>query len=500
MTAITSTLAAGHNWAITALVLLLTPIILLLVRSVYRPPLALGTGWSDKGWPFIGSLRFFSARGDYFVEGKQRSPNGYFNFYCGNHSIVALSGEAARTCFYTIRGLDLNAGFRVLYALGPDLNDILGRNASSYFNLLFKRFASTANLGSVLSYFHRDINACYEKIDTSKPVEPFEFMYPLVYKLTHRTLGCHDIADDPKLAAKTLKLFEPLDTNSTFQIIFPSLPTFQGLKKFVAGTRLHLTLSKIVADRKKTGRSNDDAMQVMIDNGDSNMSISMFIMGGLFAGFFNTGVIAAWVLAHIAADDEWYGKMRAEVDAAIAKHRLSDDETPVDILQRLSIDEWESEFSLIDLGLRETIRIRLPGATVRRNISGKDLVLGNTGVVVPKDGFTMYALADAHLDSSIYKDPLKWDPSRYLPERAEDKKVAHAYIGWGSGLQPCLGIKLAKLEVAVITATFFAYFDFNLCDKNGNAISQLPAFDRNELQPKPPLQKVYLKCTPRSKV
>lgn len=41
------------------------------------------------------------------------------------------------------------------------------------------------------------------------------------------------------------------------------------------------------------------------------------------------------------------------------------------------------------------------------------------------------------MDSNIYKRPLVWDPTRYLPERAEDKKTEHGFLGWGSGLHPC---------------------------------------------------------------
>lgn len=36
-----------------------------------------------------------------------------------------------------------------------------------------------------------------------------------------------------------------------------------------------------------------------------------------------------------------------------------------------------------------------------------------------------------------------FDPTRFLPDRAEDKKVPHAFLGWGSGRHPCLGMKVS---------------------------------------------------------
>jgi sterol 14-demethylase len=41
------------------------------------------------------------------------------------------------------------------------------------------------------------------------------------------------------------------------------------------------------------------------------------------------------------------------------------------------------------------------------------------------------------MDETVYKNPGRWDPARYLSERGEDKKKQHGYVGWGSGLHPC---------------------------------------------------------------
>ena len=51
----------------------------------------------------------------------------------------------------------------------------------------------------------------------------------------------------------------------------------------------------------------------------------------------------------------------------------------------------------------------------------------------------MYHIGDVHQDPEIYPEPLEWQPGRYLPERAEDRKAHLAYLGWGAARHPCLG-------------------------------------------------------------
>ncbi len=49
----------------------------------------------------------------------------------------------------------------------------------------------------------------------------------------------------------------------------------------------------------------------------------------------------------------------------------------------------------------------------------------------------VYLLDDIHFNPEIYTEPHKWDPSRYLPDRAEDRKKPVSYVGWGTGRHPC---------------------------------------------------------------
>lgn len=111
----------------------------------------------------------------------------------------------------------------------------------------------------------------------------------------------------------------------------------------------------------------------------------------------NSGVNAAWVLCYLARDPYWYGIIQGEVDAAIKKHQVSDDQTPIEVLKSMSLADWESEFPHIGYGLKDSIRKNLAITSVRKNTSGSDLVLGDTGVVVPNDAYVVSSLWTIHL-------------------------------------------------------------------------------------------------------
>jgi sterol 14-demethylase len=107
-------------------------------------------------------------------------------------------------------------------------------------------------------------------------------------------------------------------------------------------------------------------------------------------------------------------------------------------LNDVPLEAWEVEFPVVDMCLRDSIRLNLLGTAMRRNISGKAIPTGNGNEVIPPGAFVTYATGDIHLDPDVYVDPHKWDPARYLPERAEDKKKnIHGFVGWGVGRHPC---------------------------------------------------------------
>ena len=218
------------------------------------------------------------------------------------------------------------------------------------------------------------------------------------------------------------------------------------------------------------------------------------MLGALFAGQLNSGVNAAWILVYLANKPYWMERVRDEVNSVADRYAPDHKQALKERLMQVPAEAWEGEFSVIDMCLKDSIRLQLSGTAFRKNISGRDIPLDKAGTeVIPKDAYVTLAAGDVHYNPDIFENPNEWDPGRYMPDRAEDKKRQYGWFGWGVARHPCLGMRFAKLEINLIVAFFLAYFDeIQLCDEKGNSTSKIPAVNRNSTTATRPDERVFL--------
>jgi len=114
-----------------------------------------------------------------------------------------------------------------------------------------------------------------------KITDPFESVYEIVFQLTMRTVGCNEIAENPELVKTVMKLNQTMESAATpTTIMFPWLPSTGLLKMYYAGARMYMIFAKVIKDRQAQERIEDDAMQIMLDQGDSTkdiLAVSQFL-------------------------------------------------------------------------------------------------------------------------------------------------------------------------------------------------------------------------------
>lgn len=117
-----------------------------------------------------------------------------------------------------------------------------------------------------------DVRGRLDELAAASPgmTDPFDSIYKIVYLLTQRAVGATEIANDRKLLDTTLGLFESIEQSAKpYQVMFPWLPSPALINRFYAGTRMYMIFKNLVDTRMKTGRREEDALQYLIDQGDS---------------------------------------------------------------------------------------------------------------------------------------------------------------------------------------------------------------------------------------
>jgi cytochrome P450 len=222
-------------------------------------------------------------------------------------------------------------------------------------------------------------------------------------------------------------------------------------------------------------------------------------MGVFFAGLLNTGIIgkslnvteavretrlltfqkACWTLIDLAVHQEWREKCKKEIQDLLSRHlgNSASFATTYEKLTAIPFSVWEDEVPTLEACTRESQRLSFTGAALRRNVR-EDMRI--RGKLVRRGDFLTYPISEVHLNPEFYPDPHKYDPGRWLrPDPVP--KTTYPYIGWGVGRHPCPVMKVAKLEMKLITAMFLMRYEYELVDEDGNFPSSLPVLNRNDI-------------------
>jgi cytochrome P450 len=136
----------------------------------------------------------------------------------------------------------------------------------------------------------------------------------------------------------------------------------------------------------------------------------------------------------------------------------------------LSYEDME-KMRLAEYSFKEALRMYPPVVTINR-CSMKSFTF--KGYTVPAN--TMVALSPAftHMMPEIWTEPGKFDPMRFSPERAEDKKHRFAWIPFGGGAHQCIGLNFAYIQMKSFVCQLLPRFEFSLPDNYQANMAMLP--------------------------
>ncbi|KAF8879392.1 cytochrome P450 [Infundibulicybe gibba] len=435
------------------------------------------------GFPILTAWPFFTRRFDFLRSHFNSTKERIFRFSILHHSVVALNGEEGRKLFFDDKNLNSIEGYKVLMGAAPRLQDISlqddGSGDVQWFNKQLSILLHRNRLADVVPSLFEEMNTRMTQWGKSGRIDPFDNIYELVFSMTLRMATSREATCDANVVRRLMHMYQVLQESATpTALLLPWLPSRAKRDKAMATQELYVMISGFVQQRRDDKVPSSDAIDVLLEQGLDDNMIMGFIMSVIFAGVLNTGINACWLLIYLESNPEWKSKVTDELKALISKNSGSPNDPLFKQLGMVPIAAWEEETPQLEYVLRETIRLVINGTALRRNLTQEMSLYGKD---IHRGDFLAYQLADAHLDPEIYSKPDTFDPTRFFPDRAEDKKGTFAYLGWGAGRHPCSGMKVAKLEMKMVAALFLLAYDYKMVDASGLPFKTAPRPDYNNI-------------------
>jgi cytochrome P450 len=164
----------------------------------------------------------------------------------------------------------------------------------------------------------------------------------------------------------------------------------------------------------------------------------------LFAAHDTTTSVLNHMVYYSAMHPEWQQKMREE-SLALGK----------DYLDYEDLDKME----VMDRVFHEALRLRPSVAFfARRTINECEM----GGHRIPKDTMVFLSPLHNHRDPQYWTNPDKFDPDRFLPERAEHKNHSFCYHPFGGGAHKCIGMHFANMLAKTFMHQLLMKYEYSL--------------------------------------
>jgi sterol 14-demethylase len=229
------------------------------------------------------------------------------------------------------------------------------------------------------------------------------------------------------------------------------LPVFRRRDR--ARARLLEMITAIIQERRASGATPNDALQVLMESRYSDGTaltpneITGILTAAMFAGHHTSSGTEAWTLIELARHPEWMARVTAEVDALYARDG------------GLTYQAFR-EVPVLESVLKEVLRLHPPLVILMRGVL-QDFTV--EGVTVPAGKLVAISPAVSHRIPELFRDPTRFDPERYAQGRAEDE-TPFAWIPFGGGHHRCSGAAFAIMQLKAITMSLLRRYHFELVD------------------------------------
>ncbi|TRY93660.1 hypothetical protein DNTS_001115 [Danionella cerebrum] len=156
----------------------------------------------------------------------------------------------------------------------------------------------------------------------------------------------------------------------------------------------------------------------------------------MFEGHDTTASGVSWIFYNLACNPEHQEKCREEI---------------LQTLDGRDTFEWEdlNKIPYTTMCIKESLRLCPPVPGISRKLT-KPLTFFD-GRTVPEGVIIGVSIYGTHMNSTIWENPYKFDPLRFLPENVAARSP-HAFVPFSAGPRNCIGQNFAMNEMKVAVA------------------------------------------------
>jgi cytochrome P450 len=218
---------------------------------------------------------------------------------------------------------------------------------------------------------------------------------------------------------------------------------------------------RLIDRRRQSATRGDDVLSLLLEARDpqtgkplSDEAIRDEVVTLMLAGHETTASALTWVWVLLSAHPHVERRVHQEVAQVLGSRVPSHDDL--------------SALPLVRRVVQEALRLYPPLWMIERRAIGADEIAGHSiepGSIV---AICSYLL---HRDERFWSEPQRFDPDRFLPERAETRP-RYAYLPFGGGPRRCVGAGLAMMEAQLIVAMVVR--SWRVCRVDNNAVDPVP--------------------------
>ncbi|GLJ19382.1 hypothetical protein SUGI_0349210 [Cryptomeria japonica] len=487
----------SSTYSLVAGVLLL--ILLTFLKKRNKRSLALPLPPGPPGWPFIGNLPQLGDKPNRSLSLLAQKYGPLMTIKLGMQTAFVVSSpsmarEVLKNNDHRFSSRTINTAARTLYYQGTSL--IMSPNGPHW--RLLRRICNTeifsAKRLDALQHLRTEevcktIDCILEDCKQGNSVKIGERAFMMSLSLVGQMVCGKELLEPGSAQAAEFKgmVWEALKLAGilTLSDLFPFLRRFdlQGpsIKTKILSQRFDNMYNRLIEERlaqranmQCSGNDVKDFLDVMLDLREDGTQLSLENIKAMLMDMFTAGTdtisgTIEWTMAELLRNPIVMRKVQAELDDVVGVERRMEE---ADI----------GNLPYLRAVVKEVLRLHPAAPLIFRKA---DMSCEINGFLVPENTQVIVNVWSLGRDPTAWKDPLNFNPDRFLEYNIDYKGQDFEFIPFGAGRRICIGLPLAQRMVHLVVGSLVQAFNWSIPMDNQAGIDMSETFGMTLLKTVP---------------